>query len=100
MTCRDVHPGDRVYIQSWLAFNGVPREVTIKFMAENYWMPDSKNKLSYSVIKGIIPKERNIVEAEVMYPASSSTLQIRYKLPKDTKFKYGDKVKIEIIDDK
>jgi hypothetical protein len=35
-----------------------------------------------------------------MYPASSSTLQIRYKLPKDTKFKYGDKVKIEIIDEK
>ena len=100
MTCRDLHPGDRVYIQSFTSLEGMPSEVTVKFMAENYWMPYSKNKLSYSVIKWIIPKERNIVEAEVMYPASSSTLQLRYKLPKDTKFKYGDKVKIEIIDDK
>ena len=43
------------------------------------------------------PKMDNVVEAEVMYPASSSTLQLRYKLPKDTKLKYGDKVKIMII---
>lgn len=39
---------------------------------------------------------KDAVEAEVMYPASSSTLQIRYKLPKNTKLKYGDKVKIII----
>ena len=40
---------------------------------------------------------KDAVEAEVMYPASSSTLQIRYKLPKNTKLKYGDKVKIIIV---
>jgi hypothetical protein len=37
------------------------------------------------------------VEAEVMYPASSKTLQVRYKLPKNTNLKYGDKVKIIIL---
>lgn len=40
---------------------------------------------------------KDAVDAEVMYPASSSTLQIRYKLPKNTKLKYGDRVKIIII---
>lgn len=37
------------------------------------------------------------VEAEVMYPSSSKTLQVRYKLPKNTTLKYGDKVKIIIL---
>lgn len=37
------------------------------------------------------------VEAEVMYQASSKTLQVRYKLPKNTTLKYGDKVKIIIL---
>lgn len=37
------------------------------------------------------------VEAEVMYPASSKTLHVRYKLPKNTTLKYGDEVKIIIL---
>ena len=37
------------------------------------------------------------VEAEVMYPASSKTLQVIYKLHKNTNLKYGDKVKIIIL---
>jgi hypothetical protein len=40
-----------------------------------------------------------IVEAEVMTPASATFLQIRYKLPRDTKYQYGDKVKIMILDE-
>ena len=37
------------------------------------------------------------VEAEVTAPASSAFKQIRYKLPKDTEYKVGDKVKIVIL---
>jgi hypothetical protein len=40
-----------------------------------------------------------IVEAEVMTSASATFLQIRYKLPRDTKYQYGDKVKIMILDE-
>ncbi len=54
MTCRDVHPGDKVHIESFASLDGVPRDVTVKFMAEHYWMPDEKNKLSYNVIKYVI----------------------------------------------
>lgn len=39
-------------------------------------------------------KKLHTVMAEVTTPASSSFIQIRYKLPKDTKLKYGDKVEI------
>ena len=34
------------------------------------------------------------VVGEVMTPASSSFLQVRYKLPKNSLLKYGDKVKL------
>lgn len=37
------------------------------------------------------------VEAEVTVPASSAFKQIRYKLPKGTEYKVGDKVKILIV---
>lgn len=40
---------------------------------------------------------KDAVVTEVMYPASSSTLQIRYRLPKDTTLKYGDNIKIIIV---
>lgn len=43
--------------------------------------------------------ERDAVIGEVTVPASSSFKQIRYKLPKDTEYKIGDKVKLAILKD-
>ena len=62
-------------------------------LAEDHAMLAGMEKMRGEMMK-------DAVEAEVMYPASSSTLQIRYKLPKNTKLKYGDKVKIIIIKEK
>lgn len=52
------------------------------------------NKLEEETEKKHSGKKLHTVMAEVTTPASSSFIQIRYKLPKDTKLKYGDKVEI------
>ena len=56
ITCRDVHPGDRVFVESWASLDGLPRECTVRLMAKGYWIPEEKPlmKLSYDIIKKIL----------------------------------------------
>ncbi len=67
----------------------------------------SKDELSverlYELVDKIAPEVIDVakeeimkksVVGEVMTPASASFLQVRYKLPKNTPLKYGDKVKL------
>ena len=56
MTYKDVHPGYKVKIESWASLDGCPREVEIKLMGKNYFIPEGYEnfKLSYDCIKEII----------------------------------------------
>lgn len=81
-----------------------PTSYTVRDIARHFaeWQKQQmKETLQTEYEKGLYDMReemmKDAVDAEVMYPASSSTLQIRYKLPKNTELKYGDRVKIIII---
>ena len=56
MTYKDVHPGDKVKIESWASLDGCPREVIIKLMAKGYFIPERYEnfKLTYDCIKEVL----------------------------------------------
>lgn len=50
-TCRDIHPGDYVLIESWA--NITTKKSKVKIVAENYFIDEHDDKYSYIVIKEI-----------------------------------------------
>ena len=61
------------------------------------WLYELVDKIAPDVIE--VTKEeimKKSVVGEVTIPASSSFLHVRYKLPKNSLLKYGDKVKLLI----
>ena len=55
----NVRPGDRVRVETWATLDGLPRELTVSLMGPHYWIPkeNEKHKLSYEVIKEVLPRE-------------------------------------------
>jgi hypothetical protein len=57
MTYKDIHPKDKVLIES---FSNVSRKIEeVKIVAENYFMTTEGNKYNYNVIKKIIKDGNN-----------------------------------------
>ena len=57
VTYKDIHPKDRVLIES---FSNVCRMIEeVKIVAENYIVTTKRNKYSYNVIKKIIKDGNN-----------------------------------------
>lgn len=57
ITYKDIHPKDKVLIES---FSNVCRTIEeVKIVAENYFMTTEGNKYNYIVIKKIIKNDNN-----------------------------------------
>ena len=57
MTYKDIHPKDKVLVES---FSNVCRKIEeVKIVAENYFTTTEGNKYSYNVIKKIIEYDNN-----------------------------------------
>lgn len=57
MTYKDIHPKDKVLIES---FSNVSRKIEeVKIVAENYFTTTEGNKYNYNVIKKIVEDGNN-----------------------------------------